>query len=220
MIPHSTYLHLQHQRLWLLPQKAVYWQKKKILILADLHVGKTGHFRKHGIPVPNRVNQTNLGILNTLIERLSPDQLVVVGDLFHSDINKEWKVFEQWRKSYRQLEFSLVLGNHDILPDSCYHSTYINLFKRLRIDPFVFVHDPDDLKPRHIDNRYPISGHIHPAVQLKGKGRQSMKLPCFYFGEEIGIMPAFGTFTGTHVIRPSGNDRVYGIVNRKVVNLN
>jgi hypothetical protein len=29
MIPKAKSINLNHQRLWLLPQKAIYWQKKK-----------------------------------------------------------------------------------------------------------------------------------------------------------------------------------------------
>jgi hypothetical protein len=30
------------------PERVMYWEKQKTLIIADLHIGKTGHFRKSG----------------------------------------------------------------------------------------------------------------------------------------------------------------------------
>ena len=217
MIPNAKAFNLQHQRLWLLPQKAVYWQKKKILMLADLHIGKSGHFRKNGIPVPTKVNVSNIIKMDKLVSKMEPEHLIILGDLFHSSINKEWKQFRDWRKGHSKMEVSLVIGNHDILPSELYHSSHINLFKRLTIDPFLLVHDLNELEEAQKKRAYVLSGHIHPAVKLKGKGRQSMKLPCFYFGETEGILPAFGHFTGTHIIEPKPNDNVFISADSQVV---
>lgn len=209
---------IRKQHLRLLSQKAIYWEEQKALLLADLHIGKAGHFRKNGIPVPNQLNQTNLTHLDILIEHYKPDKLILLGDLFHSKENLEWHQFEKWKRGHRTLSFILVTGNHDILPDQLYHSSGIHLFKKLRVRPFLFVHDPDDhTENRPGDNSYLLCGHIHPAVQLKGKGRQSMKLPCFFFGRDSGVLPAFGQFTGTHVIRPGADDRVFAITDNQVV---
>ncbi|MDX1672145.1 MAG: hypothetical protein R3211_07370 [Balneolaceae bacterium] len=79
------------------------------------------------------------------------------------------------------------------------------------------IHDLQQLNGEQDLADYLLSGHIHPAVKLRGKARQSMKLPCFYFGKQQGVLPAFGHFTGTHVIKPQPDDRVYAIVNQRVV---
>ncbi|MDZ7683106.1 MAG: metallophosphoesterase [Fodinibius sp.] len=100
----ATMFNLHGQRLWLLPEKAIYWQKRKIMLVADLHIGKSGHFRKHGIAVPDQVAQSNLDKLDTILDKRSPEHLVILGDLFHSDINSEWQRFIEWRKAHRQLE--------------------------------------------------------------------------------------------------------------------
>lgn len=220
MIPTAKAFNLERQRLWLLPQKALYWQKKKILMLADLHIGKSGHFRKHGIPVPGKVNASNIDLMNKLVQAIEPEHLIILGDLFHSKANKEWHQFQNWRKNYAQLEVSLVIGNHDILPNAVYHSSHINLFRRLTVDPFLLIHDLDDLSGNPHPEHYVLSGHIHPAIRLKGNGRQSMKLPCFYFGRRRGILPAFGQFTGTHAIEPKPGDRIFTITDSQILALN
>ncbi|HKL17781.1 MAG TPA: ligase-associated DNA damage response endonuclease PdeM [Halalkalibaculum sp.] len=221
MIKNAKAINLNHCRFWLLPQKAIYWQKKKILMIADLHIGKSGHFRKHGIPVPGRVNTSNIDRMDELIQEVEPEHLIILGDLFHSRANKEWEQFQSWRKKQPKLEVSLVIGNHDILPSSAYHSSRINLFKRVTIDSFLLIHDLNEIgADKDITNHYILSGHIHPAVQLKGKGRQSMKLPCFYFGHEQGILPAFGQFTGTHVIEPRKGEKVYTIADSQILDMN
>ena len=220
MNSNSRAFNLKHQRLWLLPQKAIYWQKKNTLLVADLHIGKSSHFRKNGVAVPEEVAKTNLNTLDDVIELTEADHLIILGDLFHSNINKEWNQFINWRKNKRQLEVSLVIGNHDILETSNYHQGIINVFSKLSAGPFLFVHDINQHQDLSKSNRYILSGHIHPAVQLKGRGRQVMKLPCFYFGTEYGVLPAFGGFTGTHVIEPSEKDDIFVIADSKIISQN
>ena len=62
-----------------------------------------------------------------------------------------------------------------------------------------------------------IAGHIHPAVQLVGKGRDRMRLPCFYCTDEQTLLPAFGSFTGSKSIKPNKTDSVYVCTGKKVV---
>ena len=221
MIDNAKAINLKRSRFWLLPQKAMYWQKKKILMIADLHIGKSGHFRKHGIPVPGKVNTSNMDRMDELVQQIEPEHLIILGDLFHSRANKEWEQFQSWRKKQPKLEVSLVIGNHDILPNSAYHSSHINLFKRLTIDSFLLIHDLNELSlNKDSSHDYILSGHIHPAVKLRGKGRQAMKLPCFYFGREKGILPAFGKFTGTHIIEPRRGEKVYTIADSQILDMN
>ncbi len=58
---HAPYLYqLQRQRYWLSPERMVFWEEEKALVVSDLHFGKTGHFRKSGIPVPQSVYKEDL----------------------------------------------------------------------------------------------------------------------------------------------------------------
>jgi metallophosphoesterase superfamily enzyme len=64
---------------------------------------------------------------------------------------------------------------------------------------------------------YNFAGHIHPGVSLRGKGRQALTLPCFYFGTNQAYLPAFGKFTGLARITPCKDDRVYVVAEDKVM---
>jgi hypothetical protein len=44
-----------------------------------------------------------------------------------------------------------------------------------------------------------------------------MKFPCFYFGDNHGVLPAFGEFTGTAVIQPPENERAYIVVDDHIM---
>lgn len=205
------------QKLWLLPQKAIYWPQKKSLLVADLHLGKVSHFRKHGISVPRQASQSNLDKLSHIIEQTKAERLIILGDLFHSSINDEWQSFVNWSKEHQALDISLVIGNHDILPKEKYLTAGLNLFTKLRMGPFIFVHDAQKHDDAKLERAYLLSGHVHPAIQLKHKGRQQLKLPCFHFGEWSGLLPAFGQFTGTHTIKPQKDDAVYLITENKIL---
>ena len=50
-----------------------------------------------------------------------------------------------------------------------------------------------------------ICGHIHPAFKIRGKARQSIKLPCYYLTLNQLILPSFGQFTGSHIIDLKSN---------------
>ena len=101
---------LRGQQLWLSPHRCLYWEEERSLILSDLHFGKTGHFRKAGIAVPQSVYREDLLRLLSLIQYFQPRQLLIVGDLFHSRENKELDLFLRWRDDFPDLRFRLVMG--------------------------------------------------------------------------------------------------------------
>lgn len=204
------------ESLYLLPEKALLWPSKQFLVISDLHIGKANHFRKAGIAVPKAVNHTNLRALTRLVLRTQPERVLFLGDLFHSDPNREWQAFVQWMKQFPDIRFELVIGNHDILPATFYEEAGVHCYPEgLQIGPFWLTHEPQ-VDPT---KGYNLAGHIHPGVRLSGKGRQSLRLPCFWFGEQQSLLPAFGAFTGLHRIEPKAEERVFVIANEKVIPL-
>lgn len=196
------------------PFGSMYWEAEKCLFVSDTHFGKVSHFRKNGIAVPSRAIQQNWDRLTSLIDHYKPKELVFLGDLFHSTHNKEWETFQAVSDTFYDVELLLIEGNHDILNPQLYFNANIQLKETLVRGPFLFSHHPvETLK------HFNIHGHIHPAVRLRGKGRQNMKLPCFYFGERYGIMPAFGNFTGTAIIPIKEGDQVFGLTENSVLKL-
>lgn len=209
----ATRIHHHGQTLWLCADRCIFWEEQQTLIVSDLHFGKTGHFRKAGIGVPQNIYKEDLQRLLALVQHYRPQQLLVVGDLFHSKENKELDLFLRWRADMQQLAIRLVKGNHDILKNDWYRLASIDVSdEHVAIDNFCFVHDISSTCQPGKEISYYFSGHIHPCVSLRGLGRQSVKLPCFYFTEEYGVLPAFGRFTGTALIEPKANDQVYAIL--------
>ena len=73
--------------------RCIFWEEEKILILSDLHLGKTGHFRKEGIAVPQAVLKEDLQRFVTLSQNFKPNKIFIIGDMFHSHANKELDFF-------------------------------------------------------------------------------------------------------------------------------
>ena len=203
--------------IFLLPEKAIFWPEKNCLILADLHLGKAGHFRKAGIPIPSTIHETDLKKLSATIEKYAAEKVYLLGDLFHSNKNVEWLTFKNWIKNFESTQFILILGNHDILSAKEYEAiNFKHVHKDLVIEPFLLSHSPIMQKdiPEGLFN---LAGHIHPSIHIKGKGRQGLTLPCFYFNTNFGILPAFGAFKGTANVNATNGSSIFAIGDNKII---
>lgn len=198
----------------LLPDGAVHWEAKQTLWLSDLHLGKAAHFRKHGVPIGSEPTLATLHRLREQLKSRQPSRVLMLGDLFHSDINREWEPFAGLCDEFAHLEWVLVQGNHDMIPDALLRESGIEQIGRLDEGPFTFTHDPADLGP---DFGYHVCGHVHPGIRLAGSGRQRLRLRCFHVSERQAVMPAYGAFTGMYTIDPAKTDRVFAVTGEAVI---
>ena len=207
------------QEMCLLPEKALFWPSKDMLIIADLHLGKAGHFRKSGIPIPSAIHLHDLDLLTSLLHQTHACHLLFLGDLFHSTPNHEWLQFEQWLQSWLNKNpthrATLAMGNHDIHGEKQLPSC-LSICAQYEEEGIVFSHEP--VHPSSIlPHQYNLSGHLHPAVNLRLRGRSAVKLPCFYLGKKQGILPAFGQFNG-HLSMPINTQTdIFMVVEGKVL---
>ncbi|MBC7650950.1 MAG: ligase-associated DNA damage response endonuclease PdeM [Deinococcales bacterium] len=206
--------HIINQQTFLLsPQRCMFWEEKKTLIVSDLHIGKTGHFRKYGIAVPQDIFKEDMQRLLHQLTYFNATDIIVVGDMFHSVANKELEFFKRWRHDIAHISIHLIKGNHDILKDTWYSDAEIIVYKEpLIVNNIAFQHDIALTNHHPSTINYTISGHIHPGVSIKGISKQSLCFPCFYFGKQYGVLPAFSRFTGLATITPKKGDSVFAIV--------
>lgn len=204
---------INDQEFWLHPLGGLFWQEKSLLLISDVHLGKVSHFRKFGSAVPRKAVHKNFVLLDMLVSNFQPFQICFLGDLFHSSLNKEWELFENW-VAKTPSEIILVAGNHDIIAPEKFQQLHIPIFPELVIDDFLLTHHPEER-----EDHFTFCGHIHPAVKLQGFGRQRLRLPCFFKSKNQMILPAFGQFTGTHALNPSKDDEIYAIVEDTVVKI-
>ena len=211
---------LRKQTLWLSPARCIYWEEEKALILSDLHFGKSGHFRKSGIGVPQNIYKEDLQRLFTQIQFFKPSVLLIAGDMFHSHANKEIDFFLKWRNDMPDLSIHLIKGNHDVLTNKFYEQANIKVARqKYSIDKFCFTHDIASVCDDNDDEAFTFSGHIHPGIRVDGGGKQSFKLPCFYFTKKYAVLPAFSMFTGLYKVIPRKSDTVFALVEDQVIKL-
>ena len=97
----------KNERLTLTNQRAIYWKRENALILSDVHIGKTAHFRKHGIPMPDEILQNDLERLKQLILYFNAQKIFIVGDLFHAEANVDMDTFLLWINQFEDLKIVL-----------------------------------------------------------------------------------------------------------------
>jgi DNA ligase-associated metallophosphoesterase len=175
----------------LLPEKAVFIEETQTLLIADPHFGKSATFRKGGIPIPDTLLHNDLKRLSQLIERSSAQNLMVLGDFFHSELNAEWEAFLAWKSKYTELNLKVIPGNHDRAMLKLLEAENLLTERVLQHGTLHLCHEP----PKDLSVPT-ICGHIHPSLTLKGIARQKVKLSAFVLIENTLILPAFGSFTG------------------------
>ena len=207
---------LEGEVLLLLPERALFWPRRGILVVADVHLGKAATFRAAGIPIPRGSTGDDLARLDRALARTAATALVFLGDLFHARAGRESPgMLEQlgrWRARWPDLDVLLVRGNHDVgagdppaeLGFRCVNEPWDSA-------PFSLRHHPEPA------DAYVLAGHVHPAVRLGGPGGLRERLPAFVFGRRVGLLPAFGSFTGGGDVQPEPGDRVFVIADDEVL---
>ena len=203
----SVALELAGESLLLLPHKAVFWPRERMLIIADIHFGKAAAFRSFGIPVPSGTTTENLTALDDLVTATGAVHVLFLGDFLHaraSHANSTQAAMLAWRDRRRDLTLTLVRGNHDKHAGDPAAALGIDLVDEpWTVGPFAFCHHPDLAADEYI-----LAGHVHPAYVLATRF-ETMRLPCFVVGARRMILPSFGAFTGGHTVRAERGERIF-----------
>lgn len=202
-------------RVGLLPDKALWLEEQRWLLVADVHIGKAVSFRKLGVPVPQGTTTDTLTRLSLLIEKLAPARVVFLGDFLHSAHSRAaatQAAVAAWRQRHADLPLTLVRGNHDDRAGDPPADLGIDVVDeplavsgREHRQPLLLCHHPE---PR--EGGYVLAGHWHPCVTLRS-AVDRLRLPCFWFSQRVGVLPAFGAFTGMHPIQRAPDDRVWAV---------
>ena len=206
------------QALTLLPEKAAFLPDSRTLLVADVHIGKAVSFRSFGVPVPRGTTGETLSALSSLTRRLAVRRIVVLGDFLHSAralAPEPLRTLGSWRQTHADLEITLVRGNHDRRAGDPPSGLGVDVVD----EPYLLAGLALCHHPRRLPGAYVLAGHLHPCVHLHGRANDHLRLPCFCFGASVGVLPAFGAFTGMHPIRPAAGERVFAIADGHVAEL-
>jgi uncharacterized protein len=205
------------------PSGAVLLSSEQTLLVADAHFGKAVSFRKLGVPVPSGTTAQTLDELSAVLAATKARRIVFLGDFLHSRHSHApatLAALSRWRAEHAEIQLTLVRGNHDDRagdPPASLDITVVD--EPLLLGPFALCHHP-----RPVVGAYVLAGHWHPCISVSGRAFERLRLPCFWFGDDsgaapqnaVGVLPAFGSFTGMHHISPRAGDRVFPVADDMV----
>lgn len=197
MIPGSAEIDWHGTRLVLLPDRAAWMADAGILLVADVHLGKPASFRSMGVPVPEAVTGRDLERLSALLRVTGAGRLIVLGDLVHdaaATLERTGDAVRAWRDAWSGVGVDLIPGNHDRRAHDCAGLGVRVLGPELEIGGLRLTHEPPEADEQVGPT---LCGHLHPVVSVgpsRTPGR--VRSACFWFARGVGILPAFGSFTG------------------------
>jgi uncharacterized protein len=177
------------ESVWLLADRALFWPRHGMLLIADLHLGKGDAFRSAGIAIPKGGTQFDLARLSRLLQSIQATRLVVLGDVLHGRAQEtHWRsVWDAWHARHADLRIDAVVGNHDRA--LAHIGLPVHTWQEgLDVAPFALRHIPQSRRPLHV-----ICGHVHPVARIPG---MTGRWPAIVLDPDRTILPAFSAFTG------------------------
>lgn len=167
-----------------LPSGALHWPEQGVLVVSDLHLGKSERIaRRSGTLLPPYEVTETLSRLDADIATTAPRLVICLGDSFDdleaSELADEHSLWLARLKAGRRWVW--IEGNHDPGPVALGGEHRAELM----LGPLTF---------RHIallGAEGEVSGHYHPKMRLAGQSRR-----CFLYDRARVILPAYGTYTG------------------------
>jgi DNA ligase-associated metallophosphoesterase len=168
---------------------ALHWPARDLLVVSDLHLGKSERLaRRGGTLLPPYETRDTLMRLQTDVLETGAAHVVSLGDGF-DDLAAADGLDPEDRDRLIRLgvgrDWTWITGNHDPgapgLPG--------RVAEVLTLGPITFCHIATDA------DRAEVSGHYHPKAALRMRGR-AVSRPCFLRDARRLILPAYGTYTG------------------------
>lgn len=169
---------------------AVFWPEAKLLVVSDLHLGKSERIaRRSGQLLPPYETRETLQKLDDAITVTNPRQVICLGDSF-DDLDAadalSPEIVDWIHRLMAGRRWVWIEGNHDPGPLQ-FGGTHQLQFSQGALT-FRHIAAPDATPGE-------VSGHYHPKAQFATPGRKVTR-PCFLVDETRLILPAFGTYTG------------------------
>ncbi len=173
-----------------LPSGALYWPAQTLMVVSDLHLGKSARAARFGgAQLPPYETTETLTRLSTDLAATKARSVICLGDSFDAPmLQSVLPEADLLTLTTLQagLDWTWIEGNHDPGP--------VQLGGTHRRSITIGA-----LHFRHIAEPTPtpgeVTGHYHPKATLSLRGR-SLTRPCFLFDETRLILPAYGAFTG------------------------
>ena len=172
-----------------LNETALYIKNKKILVIADLHIGIENELRELGLQAPSQTPSMTKR-LTKLFKKYKPNILILLGDIKHNipsitiQERTDIKRFVSQIQSFGSIH--ILPGNHDgnidrlLTPDINLHSS-----DGFVIDNIGFIHGHRWPNEKIMQCEYVILGHTHPTIMLTDRLGYKTFEPCWIRGKCI-----------------------------------
>ena len=172
----------------------VFLQSLEILIVSDLHFGKSLSFFEEGNMIPPYDLDETIKNLNHVVLKYKPSKLVFLGDNFHDNHtvkNLSHLYLKKLNLLLNDIETIWIEGNHDynLKNKKKLNGNFLNYYC---IKNYEFVHIKSEVNEL---NNLQFSGHYHPKTTFKING-VNYQFKCFVLTKNFCILPSFGTYTG------------------------
>ncbi|MEM3587614.1 MAG: metallophosphoesterase [Candidatus Jordarchaeaceae archaeon] len=175
------------------PALIVNFSDKKILCIADLHLGYEFLLAQKGVVIPPQAGGMRDKILK-LIEQTNADTLIMLGDVKHNIFRvsrAEWRgVTKLLEDLSERVDVQITLGNHDanidlLLPNNkiLVHSSRGFLIESEDIK-VGFIHGHAWPQPDLLKSDYIIVGHNHPVIEMRDEMGGKWNIPAWIELEE------------------------------------
>ncbi|MCB0706126.1 MAG: hypothetical protein KDC34_12480 [Saprospiraceae bacterium] len=197
---------LRGATLLLHPHHAIFWKERKTLIIANLRQREAG---ENAESVARYME-----MLTGLFLEFDPEHVLFLGDLFYSHDLAAWEDLGMLLARFDWLKIDLVVDQSDLPNRAIYDDFEISLHEApYQLAPFLFSGYPMSIIP---DPFYNLACTPSPSVVLK-TAYQGIPVPCFIFGADAGILPAFGEKIEDSYLTPKAGDKVFAIQGAQIV---
>jgi len=231
--------------LYPIPQERVllYNERKKGLIIADLHLGIEAEFAKGGVHVRSRTNELLNHILS-LVKEHKAEYVIFLGDIKHNIPGTSMQEYMEIPSFFDELlektkEVHIVKGNHDggierIVPDGvCVHGSDGFVWEGLGLFHGHTWPNEDVMRSKLV-----LMAHIHPIVKFSDGRYSIVSEPCWLTGKwttfakkknenldidgefaDVIVMPAYNEYLSGSAVNEPGRQLIGPVMKNKVFDL-
>jgi hypothetical protein len=195
---------------WLDARRAVWMEKERTLLVADLHIGYAWAHRQQGNLMPIDGADDTLDRLQALAIEYAPREIIVLGDIIHAAVAEEAVLADLRRLNELGAVVSLIAGNHDRQLALMLRRAGVDAVLRrdIELGGNLLLHG--DFGDETLAEACCVSiaanggrvilGHEHPAISLSDGFATRIQCPCFLLGDDVLALPAFSRWSaGTNV---------------------
>lgn len=171
-----------------LPSGALHWSARGLLVVSDLHLGKSERMaRRGGALLPPYETRATLARLEADLVATGARSVLCLGDSFDDAAacdGLDAEDCDRIRALVAGRGWLWIDGNHDEGIAARAHGLGGTHAAEVALDGIAFRHIATDAVPE-------VSGHWHPKAALAGRAR-----PCFLIDARRIVLPAYGAYTG------------------------